>query len=154
MALTRRRAADLVGCQEVGGEYEKHGHGREVGEAQVQIKTDVISWMDLRFSEHMPEEKEANPQDRQKCHTQCESVAKVIVDAQVPVGRRRNGFASQAQADRKEKDGKKDEAQLNDAEGRGGDELVETAGSMWSEMKGVSCHGGYVSGPGDDAEGR
>ncbi|KAI4271582.1 MAG: hypothetical protein LQ337_005904 [Flavoplaca oasis] len=85
----------------------------------------------------MPEEKEANPQDRQKCHTECEFVAKVIVDAQVPVGRRRNGFASQAQADRKEKDGKKDEAQLDDAEGRGGDELVETAGSMWSEMKDV-----------------
>lgn len=69
--------------------FIRDGEGRggegEVRETQVEIEADVVSWMDLWSLEHMPEEREGDPHERQEHHAQCELFAKVIVNAHVPV---------------------------------------------------------------------
>lgn len=118
--------------------------------SDVQIEADVVSWMDLWFLEHMPDEKEGDPHERQEHHAQCELFAKVVINTQVPVWVGFDIFASETHTDRKEQDGQEGKAQLNEAEDWGGDELIETAGGVRGEMEGVFGHGGYVSGRGYD----
>lgn len=71
-------------------------------ETQVQIEADVVSWMDLCSLEHMPEEKEGDPNERQEHHAQCELLAEVVVNAQVPVRTRSDISTGETHTDRKE----------------------------------------------------
>ena len=86
--------------------------------------------MDLWFLEQMPDQKEAEPHERQEHQAQCELSGVVVVEAQVPIGVRPDIFARETHADGEEKDSKESEAQLDGAGDWGGYELIKRAGSV------------------------